>query len=107
MAYRLEDILSIIGFFTLAIILMYVVMWVISKIAHLVGKYRENKKYEYMLAHRFDGPPLAKCYCIDCEYHYGEPTESGGGIYCGLFNGDIAIADNSFCYRATPKKKGR
>lgn len=59
--------------------------------------------YEYKIAHRFDNPPLAKCYCIDCKYCYGEPTKSGSGVYCSLFGGRLIIQDNSFCYRAQPK----
>ena len=25
-------------------------------------------RYNYRIKHRFDKPPLAKCYCIDCRY---------------------------------------
>lgn len=64
---------------------------------------KNDKRYEYKIAHRFDNPPLAKCYCIDCKYCYGEPTKSGFGVYCSLFGGRLIIQDNSFCYRAQPK----
>ena len=26
-------------------------------------------KYEYKYKHRFDNPPTAKCYCVDCRYY--------------------------------------
>lgn len=44
--------------------------------------------------HRFDKPPTAKCYCIDCISH----SEDG---YCRKF-GSWCTADNWFCWAAEP-----
>ena len=29
----------------------------------------DEAKFKYRYKHRFDKPPTAKCYCIDCGYH--------------------------------------
>ena len=105
MLNELKNILALFGGLVAIGIGLTILSLVILKICDSIKSYRDNKKYEYILAHRFDGPPLAKCYCIDCRYCYGEPTQSGSGVYCSLFGGGIVIQDNSFCYRAQPKRK--
>ncbi len=60
----------------------------------------ESIKWKYEYEHRFDEPPLAKCYCKDCEY-YNEQDKR-----CISLNG-WCVADNSFCWRAEPKKHTR
>lgn len=57
----------------------------------------DNAKWKYEYKHRFDKPPLAKCYCIDCQY-YNKNRES-----CSSLNG-WCVTDNSFCWCAEPKK---
>ena len=57
----------------------------------------DKAKRNYRYKHRFDKPPTAKCYCIDCKYHDNETGRCGG---FGEF-----IADNCFCWRADPRKK--
>lgn len=52
--------------------------------------------YEYN--HRFDKPPVAKCYCIDCEY-WDKETH-----YCAALHG-FSTADDWFCWRASPYKE--
>ena len=47
------------------------------------------------IKHRFDKPPTAKCYCIDCKYHDNETGRCGG---FGEF-----IADDRFCWKADPR----
>ena len=47
------------------------------------------------IKHRFDKPPIAKCYCIDCKHH-----DNDNGL-CSSF-GDF-IADNCFCWKADPR----
>ena len=58
----------------------------------------EHKKYEHKRKHRFDKPPIAKCYCKDC-IHFG------GSIYdnaCSCHKG-WQVADNWFCWAAEPR----
>lgn len=99
-------IFEYIGILTTITIVGTILICTVVALYHAVKEHRETKKYNYRIAHRFDGEPKAKCYCIDCQYCYGEPTESGSGVHCRLFGGRIVIKDNSFCYRAEPRKKG-
>lgn len=103
---NLKGIFFIIGVFVLIALVLVIAIMSVIKIRDSIIEYRDTKRYEYKIAHRFDNPPLAKCYCIDCQYCYGEPTITGSGVYCSLFGGGIVIQDNSFCYRAQPKSKG-
>lgn len=58
----------------------------------------EDKKREYRIKHRFDKPPTAECYCIDCvKWNKDRGT-------CYKFNG-WGTADNWFCWDAEPRKK--
>lgn len=61
----------------------------------------EDLRYVYRYKHRFDKPPTAKCYCIDCK-NYNIETQR-----CYGFHEDSIrlVADNMFCYRAEPRKK--
>lgn len=105
MLNELKEPLALFGASMIIAFLIGAFIIIVMKIQDSISEYRETKKYEYKIAHRFDDPPLAKCHCIDCRYCYGEPTRSGSGVYCSLFGGGIVIQDNSFCYRAEPKKK--
>lgn len=59
--------------------------------------YRKRQKSKRIIEHRFNKPPTAKCYCIDCKYH-------------GMFNdlchrdGRRHTADTEFCSDAEPRK---
>ena len=55
--------------------------------------------YSQKVKHRFDKPPTAKCYCVDCKMH----SENGR---CGKFDG-WSTADNWFCWDAIPRVKGK
>lgn len=105
MINNLKDVLALFGGLVIITLFLSFLVLTAVKIRDLIAEYRDTKKYEYIIAHRFDDPPLAKCYCIDCQYCYGEPTRSGSGVYCSLFNSGIVIQDNSFCYRAIPKRR--
>lgn len=63
----------------------------------------DKAKHKYRYKHRFDKPPTAKCYCIDCKYH---DNETGRCSDLGEFiSGYKYTADNWFCYNADPRKK--
>ena len=55
-------------------------------------------KWAYKVKHRFDKPPTAKCYCIDCVRHNNENQK------CYKFDG-WRTADSWFCWDAEPRKK--
>ena len=60
----------------------------------------EKLKRWYQYKHRFDKPPTAKCYCIDCVHHN---NESGR---CYRFGEEYrCTADNWFCWEAEPREK--
>ena len=54
-----------------------------------------HKKYEYKRKHRFDKPPLAKCYCKDCKGF-------GGHGECFVHSGWY-VAQDWFCWAAEPR----
>ena len=56
-------------------------------------KIDELKNY-HRIKHRFDKPPLADCYCIDCKF-YNRKNER-----CYRLN--RSTADNWFCWNAEP-----
>ena len=65
----------------------------------------DEAKHKYRYKHRFDKPPTAKCYCIDCKHH---DNETG---YCYRFGQTTkeyrCTADNWFCWEADPRKKDK
>lgn len=56
-----------------------------------------KQKYNHRIKHRFDKPPIAKCYCKDCFNHGNDNT-------CHKFNG-WSTADYWFCWDAEPRGK--
>lgn len=73
----------------LGVVFALVCAFVVSEISDNI-KMRRRK---YALQHRFDKPPLAKCYCKDCAYRSGE------GI-CDQF--DRYVDQDFFCRYADP-----
>lgn len=65
----------------------------------------ERLAYYIRRKHRFNKPPLAKCYCRDCEeWHPSEndPTEGKCWGHAGW-----VTADNWFCWSANPRERER
>ena len=63
----------------------------------------DEAKHKYRYKHRFDKPPTAKCYCIDCKYHDNKNGRCSG---LGEFiSGYKYTEDNWFCYNADPSEK--
>lgn len=92
----LRDVFLIIGIIYTLIILMVV----IYLIGMCCNDYLLGVKHRYRQRRRFDKPPTAKCYCVDCEY-YSSWDENN--YTCVAHNGWF-VADNWFCWSATPKK---
>lgn len=81
--------------------IMFILVFLILAIAMLkdfVVDTIRNLKWKYKYKHRFDKPPLAKCYCKDCRYYISE----GNCGDCATHNG-WKVADNWFCWSAKPK----
>lgn len=59
--------------------------------------YRIHKKSKRIIKHRFDKPPIAKCYCIDCKHHDMQTD------LCHR-DGRRYTANTEFCSDAEPRK---
>ena len=95
----LIEILAIIGAVTLAAVMVCVLAFAWMYLLEFIDKF----KHKYRYKHRFDKPPTAKCYCIDCEYHDNKNGRCSG---LGEFiSGYKYTEDNWFCYNADPRKK--
>lgn len=55
-------------------------------------------KWKYKYKHRFDKPPLAKCYCKDCRYYIAKENDGNCGVHAGW-----TVADSWFCWSAEPR----
>ena len=87
-------VLMITGFSCICAVVIAIGVFIRNDIADWV----DYKKYEHKRKHRFDKPPLAKCYCKDC-------TSYGTGLYKGqCFRlGNRYFDDNWFCGDAEPR----
>lgn len=97
----LERIFAVIGLIVTMILVLMLLIDFVFFIYFSIEKIHKRHKINRELKHRFDKPPVAKCYCLYCKY-----AEYFGDDRCGkcsLWGNDIVIKDNSFCYRADPK----
>ena len=85
-------IFTTIGFLTSIAALTIITIILIGEIKNIINRY----KRKYQQKHRFDKPPTAKCYCIDCK-HRNEYEE------CCVLGGCFKVADDWFCWKAKPK----
>lgn len=89
------EFLSVVGgvsLFCLAICLIGVLLTSIND-------WTKQLKRKYQYKHRFDKPPTAECYCVDCTRHDNETGRCYGfGEYCHY------TADCWFCWKAEPRK---
>lgn len=82
---------SMVGFVVTLIVTIYMMFTFSCWLCEFIYK----KKWEYTIKHRFDKPPTAKCYCVDCDRHDNTAR-------CIKF--DHYTADNWFCWDAEPRK---
>lgn len=87
------------GLFALLVAIIGMAAW--DFVSNLISKLR----WEYKYKHRFDKPPVAKCYCKDCKY-YGGNIRFGGtaGDLCSMHAG-WHVTKNWFCWNAEPCEK--
>lgn len=88
----LRDLLALFG---LAVLIGVVVLLFTFTIQYILN-FIDDLKSKYRIKHRFDKPPLAECYCIDCSYFDGRNGRCDYGIY---------VHDSAFCWRAEPRKR--
>lgn len=89
----MKEFLMVMGVIALCALAVLAVIFVRDGIGILI----ENLKLKYRQKHRFDKPPTAKCYCIDCIYHDNETRR------CCKFK-TWSTADHWFCWNAEPRK---
>lgn len=95
----LIEILAIIG----AVASLVIIECALAFAWRYLLEFIDEVKHKYRYKHRFDKPPTAKCYCIDCRYHDNEIGRCSG---LGEFaSGYKYTEDNWFCYNADPRKK--
>lgn len=89
----MKEFLMIMGVIASFVLVLLVIMNVIYMLKTLI----EKLTLKYKQKHRFDKPPTAKCYCVDCVYHNNET-----GLCCKFETWNTA--DNWFCWNAEPRK---
>ncbi|MEG2079910.1 hypothetical protein [Chryseobacterium sp.] len=89
----MEYLLMMAGFVFSVVVILIIVRGVFVRLKDCIVKLR--RRYQYK--HRFDKPPIAKCYCVDCKW-YSEKYKK-----CCKFD-RWATSDNWFCWDATPKE---
>ena len=67
---------------------------IIASIAATIAEILRRKRKEYEYKHRFDKPPTAECYCVDCWYRDNENSK------CRRY--ELHVADDWFCKDAMP-----
>lgn len=75
---------------------------IVGIIASYVSDAIQEAMWIHKYRHRFDKPPTAACYCIDCKYH-GDSTD----LTRCTNRKDVVLqtADEWFCQAAEPKER--
>ena len=84
------EAMAIVGFCASLGVVLFFGIFALDKIGSFIIK----KKRYYRYKHRFDKPPIAKCYCYDCLRR----DEEGR---CSKFN--WLVYETDFCYYADPR----
>ena len=79
------------GLLFMALLIALILEEISTKVREMLRKRR--KEYEYK--HRFDKPPTAECYCVDCWYRDNENSK------CRRYD-ELYVADDWFCKDAMP-----
>lgn len=85
-----KDVLAIFGVMFIIFIIAMLGIFLYHEICEKI----DDAKRAYRIKHRFDKPPLANCYCVDCLYRNDDGCCDYGGYY----------DDDHFCGRATLRK---
>lgn len=95
----MDTIFTCIGLATVTVFGVLICWFVVDFISNEIDEARWVYKYK----HRFDKPPLAACYCVDCKFH-GDAIDS---TRCTKRE-DVRLytADEWFCQAAEPKERG-
>lgn len=95
----MSEFLEWLGVVSLCILLSLAVIGIYSV---LYEWFNDLKRY-YIIKHRFNKPPTAKCYCKDCKYHDDETKVC---YRFGKTTGEYrCTADHWFCWEAEARKE--
>lgn len=89
--------LCLVGAAAIAFVGYSVVSVLIVMVTDHIKKWRRKRQ----IKKRFDKPPVAKCYCIDCIYH----EKKNGKCYLLSNERDYYTGDISFCFQAEPREE--
>ena len=89
----MESVHQLLEFFGLVMAILICCLTIVTIIDYIRKVYK-GWKWRYEYEHRFDKPPLAKCYCNDCIYYKNKRT-------CSIHDG-WHVADDWFCWDAQP-----
>lgn len=94
----MTNIFTAIGIATVTVFGLSIFLLIVDFISYSIQEAMWIHKYR----HRFDKPPTAACYCIDCKFH-GDTIDS---TRC-TNRKDIVLqtADEWFCQAAEPKER--
>ena len=93
----MKDVLAFIGLIAIGGSLLLIATIIFEFIRDKI----QDLKRDYRIKHRFDKPPTAKCYCVDCTYYNSE----SGRCYRFHEKDRRLVADCWFCYEAEPRKE--
>lgn len=91
---NIEALMVVFSWIGILVVVGCVVMMIYCAFDALRSVVREWR-WQYKYKHRFDKPPTAACYCIDCKWHLVKDSR------CRY------TPDNGFCYDAQPKEAER
>ena len=95
----MTNIFTAIGISTVMVFGIVIFLMVVDFISNEI----HEAIWVYKYKHRFDKPPTASCYCIDCKFHGDsiDPTRCTNRL-------DVVLqtADEWFCQAAEPKERG-
>lgn len=94
--FSIREFCTILG----ATALMTLITGAICGIWEVILNKIKDKKRQYNIQHKFDKPPVADCYCIDCVHYHCESNT------CDLPGIERHTPYNGFCYEAHSRKDG-
>ena len=98
----LESMLFILPFIGICVCVLIIAVVLTKELLEYIECQINWIKYKRKMKRRFDGLPLAKCYCRDCKYWCERDDDSTIGKCIGF--ADKYTADDFFCKYADPWK---
>lgn len=90
-------ILCIFGGLTIVSLGVFIISWLEDVIPDCIKKWKRKRQ----IKNRFDKPPTAKCYCVDCLYHDKET----GQCWTLTHGSNYYTDDMAFCWNARPRMR--